>query len=137
MANQVWVSGPLTGLALEINVFDGFPHRFTPKVAWITLTLSADRQSATDGRIAGVFDREELVEEFQRFVGALSPEFCNPSAPTVQSILNQVRESADIMSDGSQSSAECNGISFGFGFEAEAATVAGIGDPVQILDPCE
>ncbi len=134
VSDQVWVSGPVTGVVIQLG---DIPLRITPRIAFVTMTLSADRSSASEGVIAGVIDKDELIEEIERYAGTLNPDFCDPNNGVIQGILNQVRQSADIMNDGTQSTSQCNGISFGFGFEAGPVNIAGVGDPTSLENSCD
>ena len=76
--------------------------------------------------------------QIETLAGTLSPEFCN-GGPTVESILNQIRQASDIMSDGSQQAGTpCTGISIGLGFDATEVTVDGVGAAAMPQpDPCD
>jgi hypothetical protein len=102
------------------------------------MKLDAAHGGATEGVIAGVLDTEALVGQIESLAGTLSPEFCN-GGPTVESILNQIRQASDIMSDGSQQAGTpCTGISIGLGFDATVVTVDGVGAAAEEQpDPCE
>jgi hypothetical protein len=98
--------------------------RLTLHAARITMTLSADRKSATGGMIGGVLDTEEFVAEVKK-VGFLLG-LCG--SPLFDSVLTQIRQASDIMNDGTQDvSKTCNGISIGLGFEMGAAQRGGVG----------
>jgi hypothetical protein len=103
----------------------------------ITMELSPDRAVASNGIIAGVIPLEPFIEEVRRMAGAFSPEFC--SGPTIESLLDAIRRSADILSDGTQSpAATCDAISVGFGFEAVAVSLGPTATPVPPPpDPCK
>jgi hypothetical protein len=138
LSDNVWVSGNKGTVDLTLSIA-GFDLSLEIKSAFITMELSADRTTATNGVIAGVLDTEALVDTIASLAGSLSPDFCDPSSPTVASILNQVRQASDIMADGSQQAGTpCTGISIGLGFDAAAVTVSGVGMPAEPTpDPCD
>ena len=101
--------------------------------AHITMTLSADRKSATGGKIGGVLDTEEFVAEMKK-VGALLG-LCDSSLFT--GLITQARQSSDIMSDGTQDTTKvCNGISMGLGFEMKEVQIGGVGPVAPIGAAC-
>lgn len=102
--------------------------------AKITMTLAADRKSATEGLIGGVLNAEELVAELKK-VGALM-NLCDTSV--FNDILTKVRQAADIMTDGTQDpNATCDGISLGLGFVMKPAQLGEVGPPVDVGDACQ
>lgn len=101
--------------------------------ARITMTMSADRKTATGGMIGGVLNTEEFVAEMKK-VGALL-QLCGN--PLFDSLLEQVRQASDILSDGTQDpSKTCDAISMGLGFEMSPAQIGDVGVPNQQGTPC-
>ena len=68
----------------------------------------------------------------------LRPFIGDPNSPTLQSILNQLRQASDIMSDGSQDPAkQCDAISIGLGFTMKSAQLGPVAPPTPPpADPC-
>ena len=73
----------------------------------------------------------------RRIVGALDSNLCSGSA--VEGILNQIRQSSDILMDGTQDPGKtCDGISLGIGFSGKLiklGDIAEAGEPAT--NPCE
>jgi len=110
----------LSGLDLVLPV-----HR-----ARIRFALGADQKSATGGQIGGVIAVADLTAEIQKSAAAFDASFCDPNSPTLQSILNQVRQAADILLDGTQDpSKPCEGISIGLGFTMKSAQLGPVAPP--------
>jgi hypothetical protein len=98
--------------------------KLTLHAAQVTMTLAADRQSATGGIVGGVLNTEELVAEVDK-LGYLFG-ICGTSALTQLETL--VRQASDIMSDGTQDTTKvCDGISLGFGFDMAPAQIGVVG----------
>jgi hypothetical protein len=107
--------------------------KLTLYAAQMTMTLSADRKSATGGMIGGVLDTEEFVAELKK-VGFLLNLCGNP---LFDNLLNQVRQASDIMNDGTQDpNMVCNGISMGLGFEMQEAQLGDVGMPNPVGQAC-
>lgn len=103
----------------------------------ITMQLASDHQTVTEGIIAGILDLQELSDDFTTVAGYFDPSLCPPSSTTEQ-ILDQFRQVADIMADGSQDPAQmCTGISIGLGFRGTLVTLGDPeADPPPPPDPC-
>jgi hypothetical protein len=107
--------------------------KLTLYAAKTTMTLSADRKSATSGRIGGVLNTEEFVAEIKK-VGAVFG-YCDNSL--FADLLTQARQSSDIMADGSQDPTKtCDGISMGLGFEMKEVQVGAVGPVAPIGTAC-
>jgi hypothetical protein len=106
-------------LRLPLN---GVVMNLTLHAARAKMTLSTDRKSASGGLIGGVIKTEELVAEVKK---VLFPSgLCSLAA----SVITQIRQASDIMSDGTQDPTKtCDGISFGIGFEATQAQRGAVG----------
>lgn len=90
------------------------------------------------GQIGGVMNTEEFVQEIAKMAQAFDPSFCDPNSPTLQSILNQIRQASDIMADGTQDpTKECDGISIGLGFTMKRTLLGAVAPPQPPPpDPC-
>jgi hypothetical protein len=109
---------PMTAQSMSTSIV------LTLHAAHATMTLSADRKSATSGRIGGVLDTEEFVAEIKK-VGALLG-VCG--SPLFTSLISQVRQASDILADGGQDPTKtCDGISIGLGFEMSEVKIGGVG----------
>jgi hypothetical protein len=108
---------------------DSTSMKLTLYAAHITMTMSADRKSATGGMIGGVLNTEEFVAEVKK-VGFLL-QLCGN--PLFDNLVNQVRQASDIMDDGTQDPMQvCNGISMGLGFDMSAAQIGDVG-PANVV----
>jgi hypothetical protein len=107
--------------------------KLTLYAAQLTMTLAADRKSAAGGMLGGVLNTEEFVAEVNK-VGYLLG-LCGTSALTA--ILTQVRQSSDIMADGTQDpTMVCNGISVGLGFDMKSAQIGVVGPAAPPVVTC-
>jgi hypothetical protein len=97
------------------------------------MELAADRKSATKGMIGGVLNTEEFVAELKK-VGTLL-ELCD--SPIFAGLITQVRQSSDIMADGTQDpSKTCDGITMGLAFEMKEVQLGVVGPPTPVGMPC-
>ncbi len=120
-----------------ILIVDGYKMALPVHHMRIAMQLGPDEKSATAGQIGGIINREDLVNEMAKFAGSLDSSLCDPNSPTLISILNQVRQAADILQDGTQDPAkECDGISIGLGFTMKAAQLGKAVSPEPAKDPC-
>jgi hypothetical protein len=98
--------------------------KLTLYAARVTMTLAADRKSATGGIIGGVLKTEELVTEAKKIGYLLG--ICTSS--TLTQVETLIRQASDIMSDGTQDTTKvCDGISVGFGFDMKPAQIGIVG----------
>lgn len=98
-----------------------------------TMTLSADRKSATGGTIAGVLNTEEFVAEVKK-IGILL-DLCDSSI--FDNVITAVRQASDIMADGTQDpSKTCDGISMGLQFEMVEALIGDVGPAAPVGMAC-
>jgi len=136
LTGNTWVSGDKGTVNLSLAIA-GFSLNLNIASAVITMDLGGDHNTATNGTIAGVLDTEAFILELKKVVGAFDTSLCQGGA--VDSILNQIRQASDIMSDGSQDPTKtCNGISIGIGFDAANTVLGGAGTPAMPApDPCE
>jgi hypothetical protein len=108
--------------------------KLTLYAAQLTMTLAADRKSATGGIVGGVLNTEDFVTQVKN-VGSLLGLCANPLLANLET---QVRQASDIMADGSQDPTQtCNGISVGLGFDLQEAQLGGVGPaaPVEMTCP--
>ncbi|MCC6554681.1 MAG: hypothetical protein IT372_17040 [Polyangiaceae bacterium] len=135
ITDNVYRSGPEASFTLYIPM-GGFVMALPIRHAELVMAVDPDRKGATFGSLGGVLDTEEFAAEFRKAIGALNPSLCEGS--TMDSIMNQIRQASDILSDGTQDPAAiCNGISIGLGFEMRAVTLGGVGPAAPPLpDPC-
>jgi len=107
--------------------------KLTLYAAQLTMTLSADRTSATGGVIGGVLNTEEFVTQVNNVGVVLN--LCGNSLLT--SLVTQVRQASDIMSDGTQDPTKtCDGISVGLGFDLLPAQIGIVGPAAPAEQSC-
>jgi hypothetical protein len=135
--DQFYRSGPEASFNLELVIND-VTLKLPISHARFEMSLDADHARATGGMIAGIIETEALVAEIVNIAGTFDQSLCDPNSPTLQSILNQMRQASDIMKDGTQDpSATCDGISIGLGFDmrrVELGPIAPFTPPPP--DPC-
>jgi hypothetical protein len=108
----------------------GLPMKLPIHHARFQMQLDADHQGATAGQISGIIDTEELVAAITLVAASFDESFCDPKSPTLQSILNQMRQASDIMKDGTQDpTKECDGISIGLGFTMKTVKLGPVAAP--------
>jgi hypothetical protein len=96
--------------------------------AVVAMTMTPDRSAVTQGVIGGVIDAEEYIQAMQQVAGSFDPGLC--SGTTFDSLADQIRQSTDILIDGTQDPSQtCNGISIGLGFTASAVQLGGVAAP--------
>jgi hypothetical protein len=128
VTGQMFDSGMNGSLVLTIPVSlngNNSSLKLTLYAARLTMTLAADRKSATGGMIGGVLNTEELVTEAKKliFLAGLCSDMT--ALTTVETL---IRQASDIMADGTQDPTKvCNGISVGFGFDMKPAQVGSVG----------
>ncbi len=125
MVNGTFVSSPIADLPMSVPVrgfvLDLLVHK---AVVVADVTGSGADLRVTNGKITGVLDREEVIHALNKAAFGLA--LCGP----VNLLEKPVRWRADMMNDGTQDSTqECNGISFGLGFEARPAKLGNIAPP--------
>jgi len=101
--------------------------------AHVIMTMSEDRKSATGGVIAGVLNTEEFIDQVKKIGFIL--DVCNE--PQYEAIVDYARRSSDIMTDGTQdTTATCDGISFGVAFTMEEVQLGGVGPVTPVAMAC-
>ncbi len=119
---NTWTSGAPATVNLTVSFLQGSKLVLKIHETKMTLELASDRKSATKGILGGVLDTQELIHEIKKALGALD-DGCN----LLPDLDMTVRESSDILNDGSQDHTKtCNGISIGFGFTMKAVQLGGI-----------
>jgi hypothetical protein len=130
VTSNTWVSGGKGNVTLALSV-SGFTLSLTISNAQLSLQMAPDHTSGVKGVIAGVLNTDELTSQLQMVAGSFDPTLCSGSV--IGSIITQIKQASDIMSDGTQGPAgctatgtgasacpTCDGISIGLGFEAKA-----------------
>ncbi|MDC3956201.1 hypothetical protein [Polyangium jinanense] len=125
-------------LTLRLRFPDLFDMHLPIHEARISMQLDANQQGATGGQISGVIYTQDLTDEVAKLASQFDESFCDPSSPTLQSILNQLRQASDIMSDGTQDpTKECDAISIGIGFTMKSTQLGSVVPAVPPPpDPC-
>lgn len=134
LVNRTWVSGPIGDVPIVLYL-GAFRIRLILHQAVITMVLAPDLKEASSGIIAGILSVEEFNEQMRQFAGSFDPSLC--SGPTLDSIVAQISQAADIMLDASQDpSKTCDGISIGLGFDARRVQLGSITPDVPFVNPC-
>jgi hypothetical protein len=108
--------------------------KLTLHSAQVKMTLSKDRKSASGGMIGGVLNTDEFVDEVRKIGWVF--DLCDTS--TFDDIVTTVRQSSDIMTDGTQDpSKTCDGISIGVGFEMKEVLLGDVGMPAMVGMACD
>jgi hypothetical protein len=129
-----FVSGSPTKVSLSLS-FGGIDLGLDIEQAIITMDINGT--SATNGRIAGVINASKLIDGLRDLGGKFSTSLCKGS--TFDSIADQIRQAADMLSDGSNTSGkDCDAISVGLAFEAtEIGAPKRVAAPAPLApDPC-
>jgi hypothetical protein len=114
--NGTWASAPPTDMPLRL-LFGFQSLEVTLKAGVVSFDHTMPNHAAT-GQFSGVVATEDLVAAVQEVLGSLSQSFCSGSASAA--IAAQVRQSSDIMKDGTNTpGSTCDGISVGIGFDAD------------------
>ena len=125
--NQTFlITIPLTvqGMATSIKL--------TLYSARTTMTLSADRKTATGGMIGGVLNTEEFVSELKKVGYVLN--LCNS---LLAGLITQARQASDILHDGTQDPTKtCDGISIGITFEMASVQLGIVGPAAAVGMSC-
>jgi hypothetical protein len=136
VTNNTWVSGTKGNVTLALSV-SGYTLNLNIGNAVITMDMDSAHMGATKGVISGVLKTSDLTSQIQMVAGSFDPSLC--SGPTIESIIMQLSQASDIMSDGTQDPTKtCDGISIGIGFDAalvENPTTIGP-QPTMPANPC-
>jgi hypothetical protein len=130
---DVWVGRPAS---MELSLTTDFPLRIPIERPILSMRLSPDRTSATDGVIAGFVPVEAWVDIIRTVAGSFDEGLC--TGTTFESLADQFRQAADSLLDGTQDpSRSCEAISIGLGFDAAAVSIGSVAAPVPPEpDPC-
>lgn len=130
-------SGLGADFTLEIAV-NSAVMRIPIRHARLEMKLEPNQMGALEGQLGGVVETEAMAEAVRQILAQSDPFFCEPSFPTVQAILDQVRQASDILDDGSQDpTKDCNAISIGVGFTMKSAQLGATAlEPPPVMDPC-
>ncbi len=132
---NTWVGVPGPTVYLQL-AFGGMSLPLQIGHAVVTMSLDPTHQSATNGTIAGIIPVQAFVTTLQQIAGEIDPSLC--SGPTINSILDQIEQAADILQDGTQDPTKpCDGISIGLGFDAHVVQLGSIGPALPPpANPC-
>ena len=136
MAGGVLTSGVGSApFALSFN-FGGAALDIPIRLPQVSLKISVDGKTGSEGTISGVVDTEEMVASIEKSAGFISTQLCGGS--TLDTIKQVIRQASDILVDGTQDpTKDCNAISIGIGFDAVAVAVGPVAGPVgPAKDPC-
>jgi hypothetical protein len=132
VTGNTFVTQPVGDLALRLE-FQPRPLFLTIHHAVVSMQLAASRHDATNGTIAGILAPSELIEQVRQLVGLVDPSLC--TGTTIDAVISQVQQAADILVDGTQSPAQmCNGISIGLGFDARLVQLGTVGAAAPTID---
>ncbi len=134
VASGTWVSGS-TG-SVSVTVGGEIAEVLPIDHATITMQMDPTHQNAVHGIISGIISTQALQSTIQKTAGGFDPSLC--SGPTIQSILSQIAQASDIMTDGTQDPTQsCNGISIGLGFNATVVQLGPVAPPTPPQpNPC-
>jgi hypothetical protein len=121
----------VTGAYIKDGVFvngqEGTDIRLSLQISGQALSLSINKAIITfkhadgelqDGTIAGIIKTTELTEGIRKIAGQINKDLCSGS--TIDTILNSIKQSSDMMYAGDQDpTKECDAISIGIGFTAK------------------
>lgn len=137
LTGNQWDSVDKGEFNLTLQIFN-FQGQITIHKARIVMDLDANHAGTQRGIISGVLDTEEFVTAIDRLMSEFDPANCSGSTPLVTNINKAIRQSSDIMKDGTQNpAATCDGITIGLGFKAVKVEFGSIGMPLTPTpDPC-
>jgi hypothetical protein len=123
---ELTLAVPIGGVSLTLKLHGGR----------VRATFSPDHQRITQGVIGGVLYTDEFVAEFIKIGPKLTPLLCN--AGVLDSIVVSLQQASDILKDQTQDSdKECDAISIGLAFDAQAALAGQVVPPdMPVETPC-
>jgi hypothetical protein len=135
VTNDVWVSGTKGNVTLNLSI-SGFTLALTIANAVITVVMDSTHHHGTMGIIAGVLNTQELTTQLRQVAGSFDPALC--TGLTIDSVITQIVQASDILSDGTQDPTKtCDGISIGIGFSAELVELGPVvPPPTPKPNPC-
>lgn len=131
LVGNVLVAHATGDLPLRIEGTDWPIHEPT-----ITITLDATHTHGANGTIAGVIRTDDATAAMRTVAGRADPSLC--TGATIDSILMQMQQASDILTDRSQDATmPCDAISVGIGFDAVVVQLGAIGAaPTPDPNPC-
>lgn len=134
LSGDVWTSDVIASLAIVIPVAGG-PIPMRLQHVRMSMKLSADRKSFTDGMIGGIANTEELVGALRQYKGFINPLACVPGV--FDQYEAKIRQASDVLDDGTQDPQRtCNGITVGIGFDMVRVAIGSVDTPPAKGDPC-
>jgi hypothetical protein len=135
LTSNTWVSGSKGTVTLSLAI-EGYTISLNIANAVLSMVLSADHKTATGGIISGVIPTTQLTSQIQLVAGSIDSSLCGGQA--IQSILDEIAQASDILSDGTQDPTKtCDGISIGLGFNAALVQIGPIAPPATAkTNPC-
>ncbi len=133
-----WVSGGKGLVELNIDI-GGWAISLVILNAVITMNVTPGGAGASNGVISGLVKTTQLVSEFEKAAGYLTGGQLCPGNPTLEGALIAIRQTSDIMSDGTNGdpAKHCDAISVAIGFEASPVQLGGVASPTPPPpDPC-
>jgi hypothetical protein len=135
LSGDVWVSGEVPEVEVPLEM-QGLFMNITVRKGRMMLNVK-DRARGLDGVLAGVVPTEALVTVMLKIAGNFGSNFCDEQSSALQGIVESIRQSSDILVDGTQDPDKpCDGISIGVGFETRASKLGAVIPPQLIPDPC-
>lgn len=134
LAGGVLSTGPRGG-ALTLRL-PGDGLDFEVPIGAVRVTARVQPKGLAQGTLSGVIPVEAFAQSVRIAAARTSPSLCSGS--TIDGLLAQIRQAADVLVDGSQDPAKvCNGISIGIGFDAVATEIGEtLKDPTPLPSPC-
>jgi len=135
LTDNTFVTGTLGDIEVPLKS-SGFTWPLHVHHAVVSFQLDAAHKHAAQGILSGVLNTEELTTEMKKIAGSFDPSLC--SGATIDSIIAQITQASDILSDGSQDpTKDCDGITIGLGMDLEIVKIGTIADPEPPpTDPC-
>jgi hypothetical protein len=122
------------GGAITVLTYRGNPLRLPVTRLVISARISDDGRQLLDGTISGVMDTEAVIAAIHTFARA---EVRTCFEECWDCVAQQIRQTSDILRDGTQDSARtCDGISIGLGFEASAIEIGPVVTVPPLPDSC-
>jgi hypothetical protein len=118
VSDHTWVSGSEGTVDLSVSI-QGFEVTLRIINAIITMEMDSENSEVARGVISGVLETQSFISELQKVAGSFDESLCEGSL--FDSIASQIRQSSDIMDDGTNGNPDitCNAISVGLGFTAK------------------
>lgn len=140
LVNRTLVAGPSANDAALLLDVNRVALRLPVARLVLTMDIAPDGRSATHGIVSGILRTDEVIQRFREAAPAIAPATCNSKQPIdlLAAMLAQIGEASDILTDGTQDpSRECDGISFGMGFEARAVNLGDVVPSSVVVAKCK